>query len=159
VNRWRVLLVYGLIATVVGGHLLDILFRRDRWPFSSYPMYSNAFRSTTLSGLLLSGVPDDETLPEMPFLLPPHIAPFGPARLGNALGRLNSGADRRDRLAAGLDDVLTRYEARRVAGLHDGPPLRSLRLYRAVWRLEPGAANADRPDRHELLFEYVRPTK
>ena len=46
-----------------------------------------------------------------------------------------------------------RYEHRREAGLHDGPHLRTLRLYQVDWELEPYAANIDRPIDRELLVE------
>lgn len=157
-NRWRVKLVYGLIAALVGGHLFDILSGREHWPFSNYPMYSNARRSHSLSALLPYGVTEEEPPREIAFLVPEYIDPFGRGRLRAALGRLHSSADREYRLSKALDDLLGRYDARRLAGLHDGPPLRGIRLYRAVWRIDPWARNADRPDRRDLLFDYPRPS-
>lgn len=156
-DRWRVGLVYGVIAAVIGGHLFDILSGREHWPFSNYPMYSNVRRSDSLSVVLPYGVTEEEPPREIAFSAPEYISPFRRGPLRAALGRLNASADREYRLSSALDDLLGRYEARRLAGLHDGPPLRGLRLYRTVWRIEPWARNADRPDRRALLFEYLRP--
>jgi len=52
-----------------------------------------------------------------------------------------------------LNDVLERYERRRLEREHDGPALVRLRLYRLTHQLEPLAGNADTPEKRELLAE------
>ena len=50
--------------------------------------------------------------------------------------------------------MLTRYEARRRAGQHDGPALRGVRLYLLRWRLvDRVPRNPDAPDERRLLLE------
>ncbi len=39
--------------------------------------------------------------------------------------------------------------------MHDGPPLRGLRLYRLQWQLHPWARNRDRPQVKRLLYEVM----
>ena len=59
-------------------------------------------------------------------------------------------------IAEALEDLLGRYETRRRAGGHQGPPLAGLRLYRMTWGIDPRAANRDRPLSRELLGETRR---
>jgi hypothetical protein len=157
-TRSRRLLVYGLIATIVGGHAFDVVADREHWPFSNYPMYSRLKRSSSLTAHLLYGVTDDAARSESAFMLTRYTTPFERGRLNTALGDLDSAADRDQRLTAALGDLLARYETRRRAGDHTGPPLRSLRLYRVTWALQPWAANVDQPTRRDLRFEYARPS-
>ena len=59
--------------------------------------------------------------------------------------------------AEALRDLLRRYEERRRAGQHDGPPLRGLRLYRLQWQLDLWGRNRDQPNQRDLLFELLEP--
>jgi len=59
-------------------------------------------------------------------------------------------------IAEALGNLLGRYETRRRTGGHEGPPLAGLRLYRMTWRIDPRAANRDRPLSRELLGEARR---
>jgi len=52
-----------------------------------------------------------------------------------------------------LLDSLKRYEKLRLAGLHDGPPLQGMRLYRTERQLSTQTENADQPDHRELIAE------
>ncbi len=56
-------------------------------------------------------------------------------------------------MQAALTDVLQRYNARRAKGEIQGPELRAVRLYKMGWRLEPFAANLDRPATRQLVAE------
>ena len=58
------------------------------------------------------------------------------------------------RLPAALADVYARYERRRTAGRHEGPPLSAVRLYQLRWALDADARNAQHPDVRELLYEH-----
>jgi hypothetical protein len=53
-----------------------------------------------------------------------------------------------------VTDVYDRYERRREAGDHDGPPLQAVRVYQLHWVLQPGARNAMHPNARELVYEY-----
>jgi len=55
-------------------------------------------------------------------------------------------------------NILERYEARRAAGRHAGPPLRALRIYRIAWQFDPWARNADHPEHRTLLCEATQAT-
>jgi hypothetical protein len=77
--------------------------------------------------LRVFGVVDEEAPREVPLLTDEYLWPFESSRLQAVLGHLHSGADREARLGEALNDVLRRYEARRVKSRHDGPPLRGIR--------------------------------
>jgi hypothetical protein len=49
-------------------------------------------------------------------------------------------------------DYLKRYEQRRQAGLHNGPPLKGLRMYQFTWQMDRDASNAASPMK-ALFFE------
>jgi len=57
--------------------------------------------------------------------------------------------DRPADLAAAVEDVYARYERRRKAGDHDGPPLQAVQ-----WTLQPDAGNAMEPDARALVYEH-----
>ena len=67
-----------------------------------------------------------------------------------AAGRANV----RDRM---LGDYLRRYEQLRLAGRHDGPRLKGLRLYEWYWTMDRDASNAKSPDKQTLLYEFPAP--
>ena len=78
------------------------------------------------------------------------IHPFDQSRLSEGL----QGAHfERDGGALALNDVLQRYERRRLSGEHVGPAIKQVRLYRLTHQLEPWAANYDAPTQRELLAE------
>ena len=49
-------MIYGLMATLVIGHLYDIATRREHWPFSPYPMYSHLNSDRVLDAPRIVGV-------------------------------------------------------------------------------------------------------
>ncbi len=149
----RLLLIQLGIAAIVLGSGFDMLVGREHWPFSHYPMYSRIERADTTTKLHLYGVARGPDAAEFPLLEPRYIAPFDKTRLTAALQRLRREPDGEARLREALRDALDRYEASRAEGRHDGPPLQAIRLYAVTWRYDPGARNADRPDRRELLLE------
>ena len=61
------------------------------------------------------------------------------------------------RLEAAVRDTLSRYEARRRAGLHDGAPLQAIRLYELRWRLDARRTPREVPDSRRLLLEVASP--
>jgi hypothetical protein len=80
-----------------------------------------------------------------------YLQPFDLSRLPPALKQ----AAQENTLDEAMIDCLTRYEALRRAGRHDGPPLVAMRLYMVTWKLDPSLSNIDRPDRKDLLTEVV----
>ena len=97
-----------------------------------------------------------------------YLYPLDNARLVLAFYGMNvnpqlftnrDGRDSDVMIAAGLRDCLLRYEARRIAGRHDGPALRGLRLYDMHWQLDPMARNAATPDEKLLLAELILPVE
>ena len=155
-SPWRVGLVHGLIAGLVGSHLYEILFGGERWPFSRYSMFSGVARDTFVSTLRLVGVTAQNPAREVPWVGDAEIWPFDQVRLRGILRNMASTAGGEARLDAALTDLLERYEARRRAGQLAGPELQALRLYRLQWQLEPWARNRERPDQRTLLCERPR---
>jgi hypothetical protein len=39
-KRSRLWIVYGLLAVIVVGHLVEVVTQREHWPFSPYQMWS-----------------------------------------------------------------------------------------------------------------------
>jgi hypothetical protein len=93
---------------------------------------------------------------EVPVPAGPCFAPFDDTRLARALEAIGAAPDAPRRFAEALRWCLGRYDERRRAGAHAGPPLAALRVYETIWTIESRAANRDRPDARRLRFEYVR---
>ena len=54
-----------------------------------------------------------------------------------------------------MADYMRTYEARRVAGLHDGPRMTEIHLYRLTWKLRPDGTHATRPWKSEPLLKLT----
>jgi hypothetical protein len=151
----RLLTVNLLLAFLIGGMAYDTVTRRENWPFSPYNMYSAVERSFSFSHLRIYGIPAKEQ--EREILLPDAIyfRPFNKVQLYDSLLQAYSShrPTRRARLKDMMEDVLRRYEVLRASGLHDGPPLRAMRLYELTWRvnLEDPYANQKPVDRKLIL--------
>jgi hypothetical protein len=147
----RLILAHVLMAGVIGGSLYDIATRQEHWPFSNYPMFSTIHREAVLTWPRLFGVTADGR--EIALLAYEYLKPLDQSRLPLGLRRLSQlpGADAR--LRAALADVLSRYEQRREAHAHEGPPLKAIRFYSVDWPLEPFAANLATPSSRTLIAE------
>jgi glycosyltransferase involved in cell wall biosynthesis len=154
-SMWRLIVAHAVILLLIAGSAYDIITGREHWPFSPYPMFSSVERSRTLDSLLLTGVAADPNTAEIPLRDAAFILPFDQCRLNTAMQRARSSVDAGARLHAMLEDCLARYEAQRLRGAHDGPPLRAVRLYDAHWTLAAGADNANRPDSTRLIDEVA----
>ncbi len=161
-SQRRVLLVTVVIALLIIGSLFCVVFDREYWPFSQYPMFSEVKRDYSYSGQRLYGVAQEAPHHEVPLLASSYdesyayMEPFDQIRLSTALGRIKSTRDperRQKLLEEALLDCLKRYEELRLAGHHDGPPLQGMRLYKSSWQLDARAANVDQPDSRELIAE------
>jgi len=149
----RVLFVHALLVVLVGGSMYDIERGREHWPFSPYPMFSVVDHEPTVRCLRLVGVTGDATPRELLLIENALIHPFDRCRLTSAFSRARSDPQRRSAIREQLRDCLERYEARRRAGEHHGPPLRAVRLYDMQWTLAPDAANVDTPDTRRMVEE------
>ena len=152
-SRTRMALAYGVMLAVVllpfVGKCLDV----DLWPFSRYSMYAATKTDSDLSVLRVYLVPRGDPLSEVALVDPRWMAPFDNSRLSRVLRSLGDGPDGQARLQRALGDLARRYEARRTAGAHSGPPLSTLRVYEASWQMQPDAGNVDTPERRTLIAE------
>jgi len=159
------------MVVILAGSVVDMVTGREHWPFSPYGMYATVPGQRSLVGLRLFGVTEGTAEVvrakragarelgggrEILLVASKYIQPFTPSRLEGALWELKRRGGQ-EALREALGDCLRRYEQRRLAGGHRGPPLRGIRLYRVSWRLDPWARNVDCPDRKELILEVVRP--
>ena len=152
-SRGRRRLVHVLLAVVVAGSAYDIVVFREHWPFSHNPMYATV-QGPTFQRFRLFGVTADG---EVPLAASEHFAPFDDPRLSTLLLRIAAHPRAREALPIASQALLDRYRVLAEQGAHDGPPLRGLRLYRLVWRLDPTLANLDRPEHRQLLVAMEPP--
>jgi len=150
----RQILIHLLIAGVIAGSLYDIVTSQEHWPFSDYPMFSTIHRKSTLDNWyrVFGVTPDGQ---ERAILRYSELWPLDQSRLPLGIRRIDQSAGSETRVRAALEDILRRYEARRAAGRHRGPPLKAIRLYSVSWDLEPDAANIDRPRSKRLIAEVA----
>lgn len=154
-RRW---IVYGLVAVVLGGNLASLIFNRQLWPFSPYPMFARArergFETLALVGERLDG---GEIWFESQGYLTSELSPMV---INNGFGSTRARPGMKG-LDEHLRDTFEFYERRRQQALSDAPPLRRLCLYRFNWTLRPDLANLRTPNR-TLIASYPpdeRPTQ
>ncbi len=147
----RFVFVHTLLAVLIGGSLYDIRTGREHWPLSPYPMFSIVARDPSLRCLRIVGVIAGGAGQEIPLLDSQLIQPFDQCRLTSALSRTFTDPQRRSAIHEQLRDCFGRYEARRAAGEHDGPPIDGVRLYEMVWTLDADAGNVSAPDSRRLV--------
>jgi len=147
----RLVAAHVLILGIVGSSVYDIATEQEHFPFSNYPMFSTVHRTPTLRWYRLFGVTTDGR--EVALLKYSQLWPLDQSRLPLGLRRIHQEPGHETRLKEALSDILQRYERRRAAGEHDGPPVCGLRLYEIGWDLEPYAANLERPGSRELIAE------
>lgn len=155
-ERTRIWLANAVIAVIIGGSLFEYLAGAENWPFSRYPMYSGVQRERSFSVLRLFGVTDEERPHEIPLTDFRYIQPLDEIRLWIASDRMLRHPNSQQLLSEALRDCLARYEALRLAGRHEGPPLQGIRLYRLSWELDPWARNIEQPDRRDLILGIGR---
>jgi hypothetical protein len=148
---WRLLIAYAVAAVIIGGSFYDFAADRETWPFSQYPMFSfiDAPPNGRFTIWRLYGVPQQQPLSEFPLDENKYLEPYDNSRLQNALDHAIS----QKQLTAALQDCLRRYDTLRALGIHQGPALQSLRLYRVTWTPNPQVTNLNAPDSMELLGE------
>jgi predicted membrane protein len=146
----RLLMVYALCAAILGGSLISWVRDKEYWPFSPYPMFSILYPQRRFTTLRLYGVTQGQPPSEFPLDRNEYLQPFDNSRLPAALAI----ALDENQLTPVMEDCLKRYEALRVSGIHHGPPIQGLRLYRVSWNLSLQADNVENPDHKELLGEF-----
>ncbi len=154
VGRGRRWVVSGLVMVMVGGHLVAALRDVELWPFSRYALYDKRFNPGTHRQLGLYGV----TLDGAEFRLDDrHFDPLDAGRLRKTLWRVFPKDADGVRPGDALPAWLRYYDRRRELGLHDGPELVAIRLYREHRTYPP---NPDRlvgwPDGLDFLAEHAR---
>jgi hypothetical protein len=150
-RRPRYVVANTVILFIVAASVFDIVRDEEHWPFSQYPMFNRVTNSRDLSWLRLYGVTADGQ--EYPLLHYADVFPFDQSRLSKVLGSIRARPDGGRGLQTALRNCLERYERRRKAEQHSGPPLTSLRLYQVHWRLDDRAANVHTPDARALIAE------
>ena len=144
------------MAVMVGGSIADIVFDREDWPLSQYPMFSTVDLRPTLQAIRVVGVTRETAPREIPLMDDRAIGPFDQCRLSTALARTFNNPSRQPLGPAMLRGVLDLYEARRESGENEGPPLDAVRAYDMTWTLGADVRNVDRPEVRRLIAE-VRP--
>lgn len=144
----------GILGFLVFPGAVAIVFHADFYPYSDYPMYSSVVHRTDRDVVLAYGVPVDETQAEMQLASHKYIEPFQQGRLRRVIYRLAQEEFTDLERDAFLQFMYERYEARRLAGVHQGPPLREIRVYAVRWELDATASNRNHPTEQTLLYAY-----
>ncbi|HEY4183449.1 MAG TPA: hypothetical protein VGP07_00195 [Polyangia bacterium] len=139
-RRW---LVCGFLMGLGMVHGYEIVRDGEHWPFCSYGMYSSLQAGRVVESYRAVGVLANGD--ELPLQDEAVLFPFDPSRLSSALHAMADAPGGGERLRLAAADLLRRYEARRRAGLHDGPAISRIRLIFTRHELEPGARKFARP--------------
>lgn len=157
----RILLVNVVIILIISGHLYDIVVGTEHWPFSQYRLFASIQEEQALTQPQLFGVPREN--PDQEFPLGQFSRTFDGRRLVQSFRRISNSKrftseERQQMLNDKMLESMSQYERQRLAGRHDGPPLRGVRLYEATWEFAsfPQSTN-DPPDRKELIAEVEQP--
>jgi hypothetical protein len=149
-SRRQVIAASLIVLALAGLQLFDILFQREDWPFSSYPMYA-ARQGDHIAWLRVYGVAHSGELALIPEL---YLRPLDTARLNYSFSReILSREDRAAATERALRSLYGLYEGGRRARDHEGPAVHTLRLYQERWRILPSLVNRSAPDERRLLFE------
>lgn len=156
-SRGRMIVATTVISIIIAGQAYDIERARENWPFSNYPMFSRLPEQRDFSRFVLIGIPANRAPVDLG--KPEYCAPMPPFHVRIAMDAASR--SRKDPVAAMqavARDYLRQYEARRKAGLHDGPPLRGIQVYQLNWDdVDSWAASARTPDSQTLIFDSRRP--
>ena len=147
-------LAHAVIALLVAGQALAILFAAELFPFSHFPMFSRSLAGEQeYQQLALVGVAAGREVPLDPDWLR--------AATSTRIKHLRILFERAERLAAAhtpelLREVLRAYDALRASERPDLPEISALRLYRESYLLANHAQNRGRPERRERIAEVLR---
>lgn len=129
-----------VVVALMGMTAFTMRTGREHWPFSSYPMFAKTRTEARVDHIALVAVPADGS-DVFPLFRNDQVAPFGWYRQRRAFQRMLDGAGGVSAAEEGLRNLLARYEAGRLAGQHDGLPLRAIRMYRVDYHIDPHAAD------------------
>jgi hypothetical protein len=144
------LVVYLLLAFIVGGHAYAVYRDVEYWPFSPYPMFRWIVEPQTRFSQLW-GVPKGQPDKEIE-LYDAYVPTLPGHRIQRQFIKYAKAGDAK-KLHAMVDEWMQRYEENRRAGKHDGPELETLQVYEFTYTLKPGAANLGAPDERKLLWQ------
>lgn len=139
-------MVFAIAAILILGHGYDIAAQTEHWPFSFYPMYGRVQKKQRLTVLALYGVMQEGSRTRLERIVSgDFVPPLSETRMRNILmtswGRDGSAKNAKRDTADILHDYLKRYEARRIQGLHDGPPMIEAQLCQVMYGIKPDAAS------------------
>jgi hypothetical protein len=159
-KRSRLWIVYGLLAVIVLGHLVEVVTQREHWPFSPYQMWSKPAVGWEVKREMLRGVTDEPTPREIA-LQPGQLYPIPYQMVVVNMQTANKAVQNKDPEQAKriINGLLAHYNNRVAAGKNPGPKLRGLRLYQVVWKMDADASEASRqnPIETKLLFPPLTP--
>ena len=138
---------------LIGGQAFDVVFEREDWPFSSYPMYSEPAPSTA-TRVEFVGIGPQGEFPLTPEI---YLAPLDRSRFQRVLSLIRRGHDASSRQQAVAAALLRSYAGARTGERGADPPLFGVRTYDVRWSLESGAANRAAPDSRQLSFYMYMP--
>ena len=147
-------LVYAVVGVIVLGHLHEIVRQQEHWPFTNYPIWARVTRDCHVREVMPFGVTVEPAPREFDLRDPKYFAPMPAIYQRLNFQRAAGRPGLRDPMLA---DYLRRYEQLRLAGRHDGPKLKGIRLYEWLWTMNADASNARSPDRQTLLYEFPAP--
>jgi hypothetical protein len=153
--RRREIMVYILIFVIAGGSLFDIASSGEHWPFSRYPMFTSIRREYSLTQYKLFGVTKNVPPTEMNLLEPQYIQPLTMLHLSAIFKKKPDNLSYEKYIVDILTRILERYELLRLAGEHNGPELRGIRLYKYIWRLDPQGRPVEQPYERKLISETM----
>lgn len=153
-SRGRLLAFTGVFAIIAGPSFLDAVRDTEHWPWSCYPMYSEMERGTKFDDLRIYGVLKSDRQTEISlFTDERYLQPFDQSRMAEILAKTYWSPD----FDKGLWNCLSRYEAMRRAGRHDGPELAGIRVYHVYWTLDPYGKTIEHPDSKVKMAEVMLP--
>jgi hypothetical protein len=144
----RKIVVAAIAAVISLGSLVCIALDVDLWPWSNYPMYrevqGNQLRYRQAFAVLQDGSEVQFTNEQ--------ARPYAATRLNQVLRRFAKRPDGEKRMARVLAQLTSQARSRGSTDQVIGA-----RAYEMRWTLKRGARNRDRPDRRELLAEFLLP--
>ena len=152
----RKLLVILMALVILGGHLLCVIFRKEAWPFSNYPMYS-WIMPERWEVLELDGVPANHDKPE--FVLSNKCLPRSARRMQGIqrlVKNLKIKENGNDELRLALLAMVNLYEVNRLENANWAEPIRAMNIYTRVFerRKIPKGFEIREVDRVKLASSY-----
>jgi hypothetical protein len=141
------------IALIIVPSIACIALNAEYWPYSQYPMYAEEAEVGPSDAIVLMGQTAGEPSEETMIMHEKYIRPFDWTRLAMYFRRLDEQPDAPTRRQAALNDIARRYEHDRQAGMHRGPQLTAVKVYRYEWDMTSpdNPPDYDHPSSRHLL--------